>query len=131
MRPRGLGRNSGARFHTAVSSPSVVERALAKVQADNHSALRPDMERRREPLESYPLDSMSVVGMLKKSGIAYAVIQVDKLVVPVKVGNYLGQNFGLITNISDTEVIITERIQDAGDEWVERKTTLELQETKK
>lgn len=112
-------------------NPSKLTVALAKMQANTHSVLQPDMQRRREPLESYPLDSVAMVGTLKKPGVIYAILQVDKTVFEAKAGNYVGQNFGLITAVTDTEVNITERVQDASDEWVERKTTLELQETKK
>ncbi len=112
-------------------NPSKLTVALAKMQSSAHSALQPDMARRREPLESYPLDAVSMVGTLKKPGATYAILQVDRAVFEAKAGNYVGQNFGLITAVTDTEVDITERVQDASDEWVERKTTLELQETKK
>jgi type IV pilus assembly protein PilP len=112
-------------------NPSKLTVALAKMQANVHSALQPDMTRRREPLESYPLDSVTMVGTLKKPGAIYAILQVDRTVFEAKAGNYVGQNFGQITGVTDTEVDITERVQDASDEWVERKTTLELQETKK
>lgn len=105
--------------------------ALAKQQSNKHSALAPDPERRHEPLESYPLDSIVMVGTVKKGNVNYAVLQVDKTVFNVKVGNHLGQNDGEIKAVTDSQVSIAERVQDASDEWVERKTTLELQETKK
>jgi type IV pilus assembly protein PilP len=105
--------------------------ALAKAQSGSHSALQPDMARRREPLENYPLDAITMVGALRKGSTTYAILQVDKSVFEAKAGNYVGQNFGLITAVTDNAVAITERIQDASDEWVERKTTLELQETTK
>lgn len=112
-------------------NPTKLTIALAKMQPHSNSALKPNMERRREPLESYPLDSVAMVGTVKKAGTTYAVLRVDKLVFDAKVGNRIGQNFGEILAITDTEVDISERIQDASDEWVERKTTLELQEAKK
>jgi type IV pilus assembly protein PilP len=105
--------------------------AFAKLQSNASSALKPDMTRRREPLEDYPLDSVVLVGTLNKTGVTYAILQVDKTIFEAKTGNYIGQNFGMITNVTDTEVNITERVQDASDAWVERKTTLELQESKK
>jgi type IV pilus assembly protein PilP len=106
--------------------------AIAKAQANSHSALAPDPNRRHEPLESFPLDSISMVGAIKdKSGAQHAVVQVDKTVYDVKAGNYLGQNEGRIVAITETQIAITERVQDASDEWVERKTTLELQENRK
>ena len=104
--------------------------ALAKLASNNHSALAPDPNRRHEPLESFPLDSITMVGAINKGG-QHAILQVDKTVYDVKAGNYLGQNDGKIEAITDTEVKISERVQDASGEWVERKTSLELQETKK
>jgi len=104
--------------------------ALAKLQSNNHSALAPDPNRRHEPLESFPLDSITMVGSINKGG-PHAILQVDKTVYDVKAGNYLGQNDGKIEAITDSEVKVSERVQDASGEWVERKTSLELQETKK
>jgi len=103
---------------------------LEKLKANNHSALAPDPNRHHEPLESYTLDSITMVGSINKGG-PHAILQVDRTVFDVKVGNYLGQNDGKIEAITDTQVKISERVQDASGEWVERKTTLELQETKK
>lgn len=113
-------------------SPAKLSAALAKLQAANSSgALKPDMDRRREPLESYPLDSIQMVGTLEKPGLSYALLQVDKAVFQVKVGNYIGQNFGMVTRITESEVEIKEIVRDASGEWVERKAKLELQENKK
>ena len=105
--------------------------ALAKLQANSNSGIKPDLERRKEPLESYPLDSIKMVGTLEKPGLSYALLQVDKVVFQAKIGNYVGQNFGMITRISDTEVEIKEIVRDASGEWTERKAKLELQENKK
>jgi type IV pilus assembly protein PilP len=104
--------------------------AFAKLQSNTHSAMAPDPNRRHEPLESYPLDSITMVGSINKGG-PHAILQVDKTVFDVKVGNHLGQNDGEIKAISENGIVISERVQDASGEWVERKTTLELQETKK
>jgi type IV pilus assembly protein PilP len=112
-------------------NPGKLEIALAKAKASSTGALKPDMDRRREPLESYPLDNLRMVGTLQKPGINYALIQADKTVYHLKVGNYIGQNFGMITNISETEVELKEIVQDASGEWVERQAKLELQENKK
>lgn len=105
--------------------------AFAKLKADSGNSLKPDMDRRREALESYPLDTLKMVGTLQKPGLSYALIQADKTVFQAKVGNYLGQNFGMITNIAENEIELKEIVQDAAGEWVERKAKLELQETKK
>ena len=104
--------------------------AFQKMQANTHSKLAPDPNRRHGPLESFPLDAITMVGSINKGG-PHAVLQVDKTVYDVKVGDYLGQNDGKIEAITDSDVKISERVQDASGEWVERKTSLELQETKK
>lgn len=113
-------------------SPAKLSIALAKV-LDNAGAgkLKPDLERRKEPLENYPLDSIRMVGTLQKPGLSYALLQVDKAVFQVQVGNHIGQNFGKIVRISDSEVDLKEIVRDASGEWVERDAKLELQESKK
>jgi type IV pilus assembly protein PilP len=72
-----------------------------------------------------------MVGTLEKAGLSYALVQVDRSVYQAKVGNYIGQNFGMVTNITETEIEIKEIVQDASGEWVERQAKLELQEKEK
>lgn len=106
--------------------------ALAKAAANNRSPYAPDPKRRHEPLESFPLDTIAMVGVIKdKRGGQHGVVQVDKTVYDVKVGDYMGQHDGKITAITDDQISLTERVVDASDEWVERKTTLDLQENRK
>lgn len=111
-------------------SPVKLAVALAKLRANSSSAIKPDLERRKEPLESYPLDTIKMVGTMEKPGLSYALLQVDKAVFQVKVGNYIGQNFGMVTRISDTEVELKEIVRDAAGDWIERNAKLELQESK-
>jgi len=110
-------------------NPVKLSAAIAKLRAQSGKGIRPDLERRREPLEQYPLDTVKMVGMLQKPGMTYAILQIDKAIFQAKVGNYVGQNFGMITNITESGVDIKEIVQDAAGEWVERKTRLELQES--
>lgn len=112
-------------------NPSKLAVAFAKSHANSNSALKPNLERRRDPLESYPLDTLKMVGTLQKPGVSYALLQVDKAIFQVKAGNYVGQNFGMITSITESAVELKEIVQDASGDWVERKAKLELQETKK
>ena len=93
-----------------------------------NSLLAGELNRRKEPLEAYPLDSMSMVGSVSKSGLPFALLKVDRLLYQVKVGDYLGQNYGRITKIAETEVGLREIVQDAAGEWIERVSTLQLQE---
>jgi len=97
----------------------------------NAALVAPELARRKEPLESYPLDSMTMVGSLVKQGQPVALVKVDNLLYQVRPGNYLGQNYGRITKVGETEVTLREIVQDAGGEWIERTAKLELQERSK
>ncbi len=99
--------------------------------AANGALVAPELARRKEPLESFPLDAMSVVGSIYKAGQPVALVKVDNLLYQVKVGSYLGQNFGKVMKISETEVTLREIVQDAVGEWIERVATLQLQERAK
>jgi type IV pilus assembly protein PilP len=102
--------------------------ALKQEARQPNSVLAAEMNRRKEPLEAYPLDSMHMVGSVAKFGRQYALMKVDNLLYQVKVGDYIGQNYGKVTKISETEVALREIVQDAAGEWTERPTTLQLQE---
>ncbi|WP_422879669.1 pilus assembly protein PilP [Noviherbaspirillum cavernae] len=112
-------------------SPLKLSAALAKLQAKSNSGIKPDLERRKEALEAYPLDTIVMVGTLEKPGMSYALLLADRTVFRIKAGNYIGQNFGMVTKVSETEVELKEIVRDAAGEWVERKAKLELQESKK
>jgi type IV pilus assembly protein PilP len=83
---------------------------------------------RPEPLEAFPLDSMTMVGAMIQGGRAHALLKVDSLLHDVKVGDWIGQNYGRITKITEQEVTLNETVQDATGEWIERTSTLQLQE---
>lgn len=102
--------------------------ALRQESRQPNSVLSAEMNRRKEPLEAYPLDSMSMVGSVTKQGKPFALLRVDNLLYQVKVGDYLGQNYGRITKIGETDITLREVVQDAAGEWIERPTTLQLQE---
>jgi type IV pilus assembly protein PilP len=102
-----------------------------KNNASNAALVAPELSRRKQALEAYPLDTMSMTGSINKSGQMVALIKVEKLVYQVKVGDYLGQNFGKITKISETGLQLREIVQDAGGDWTERAAQLELQERSK
>ncbi len=88
---------------------------------------KPDFDRPREPLEAYPLESLKYVGVMTKRKTSFAIIQVDGALYQVRTGNYLGQNFGVITKVSESEVVLKELVQDPAGDWVERMTSLMLQ----
>lgn len=107
-----------------------LKRDSSQVSA-NAALVAPELARRKEPLESFPLDAMSMVGSLIKEGKPVALVKVDNLLYQVRVGNYLGQNYGRITKVAETEVTLREIVQDAAGEWIERTAKLQLQERAK
>ena len=102
--------------------------ALKQEAKQPNSMLAAEMNRRKEPLEAFPLDAMAMVGSVAKSGRPFALLRVDNLLYQVKAGDYLGQNYGRILRITETEVALREVVQDAAGEWTERNATLQLQE---
>ncbi len=102
-----------------------------EVEKHANTALRPDLDRRKEPLESYPLESLRMVGVLSQGKSIHALVLADKSLHQVKVGNYVGQNFGVVTFIGDGELTLKEIVEDMSGDWVERISTLTLQETGK
>ena len=99
--------------------------------AANGALIAPELARRREALESFPLDTMTLVGSMTRGGQPVALIKVDNLLYQVRPGNYLGQNYGRVNKIAETEVTLREIVQDATGEWIERTATLQLQERSK
>lgn len=97
-------------------------------KATNSALIAPELQRRKEPLEAMPLDDMRMVGILNKAGKMVALVRVNNLLYQVRPGNYLGQNYGRVTRITETEITLREIAQDAAGEWVERPATLQLQE---
>jgi type IV pilus assembly protein PilP len=91
--------------------------------------LRPDFNRRREPLEAYPLENLKMVGTLQQKKDVFALVKTpDNNLFRVKPGNYVGQNFGRIVAISDSNIKLREIVQDNGGNWEEKDQVLQLQD---
>jgi type IV pilus assembly protein PilP len=101
---------------------------LAKAAESSNNPNRPDMNRPKELLETFPLDTMKMVGAIQTGGVTYGLVQIDKNVYKVKTGMRVGQNYGLVTRVAENAIDIREVVQDAGGDWVDRMSRLELQE---
>lgn len=115
-------------------NPLKLIQVLRKESAQSNistALLTPELNRRKEPLEAEPLDAMSMVGSLDKKSVPTALVRVGSLLYQVRVGNYLGQNYGKITRITENSIQLREIVQDGGGDWIERTSTLELQEVGK
>jgi type IV pilus assembly protein PilP len=87
----------------------------------------PDLDRRKEALEAYPLESLKMVGTLEKGNQRWALIKTpDSNLYRVRNGNYMGQNFGVVAMITETSITLKELIQDTNGSWSERTSTLQL-----
>ena len=87
-----------------------------------------EMNRRKEPLEAFPLEQLKMVGTLSQGPDTYALVRADKTLYRVKKGNYMGQNFGLITDVTESEIKLKEIVQDSAGDWAERQSVLPLLE---
>ena len=94
----------------------------------NAALIAPEQNRRKEPLEAYPLDSMAMVGSLTKNGKPTALLRINNLLYQIQIGSYLGQNYGRVIRITESEIQLREIVQDPGGDWTERMTSLDLQE---
>lgn len=115
----------------SVSKLTTALRRESTQLASNAALIAPEMSRRKQPLEAYPLDAVAMVGSLHKGGTPVALLMVDKLLYQARVGDYIGQNYGKIVRIADNAVHLREIVQDATGDWIERSVALDLQEGKK
>lgn len=91
--------------------------------------LRPDMNRRKEALENFPLDGLKFVGLLENSSDSWAIIKApDNLVYRAKVGNHIGQNYGEVVSVDESKVRIVEIIADGLGGWIKRDAALAIEE---
>lgn len=96
-------------------------------QKQGGGGIQPDMNRPKEPLEAFPLESIKYVGSLTKNRQSHAILEVSGSLHQVRAGSYMGQNFGIVTKITETELSLRELVQDPAGDWVERTSTLLLQ----
>lgn len=130
FQPQDYNARQGVDPFSAVKLTQVLRRDAVHGLA-NTSLISPEQNRRKEDLEAFPLDTMTMVGSLDKQGQKTALLRVDKLLYSVRPGQYLGQNYGRIVRVTENSIQLRELIQDASGDWVEKMTNLDLQEGKK
>jgi type IV pilus assembly protein PilP len=89
--------------------------------------VQPDLNRPKEPLEAFPMESIQMVGTLSQNQDMFALVRAGASLFRVKKGNYVGPNFGVITGIDESQISVKEVVQDSGGDWVERSTSLQMQ----
>ena len=103
-------------------------RKLSPPKEGGGGGLAPDLNRRKEPLEAFPLEQLKMVGTLSMGSDMFAIVRAEKTLYRVKKGNYMGQNFGLITDVTESEIKLKEIVQDSAGDWAERQSVLPLLE---
>ena len=111
--------------------PGRIEVALAGGATPAAGGRAPDLDRPKEPLEAYPLESIQMVGSLTQGRETFGLVKAGPNLYRVRKGNYMGQNFGVITGIDESQISLKELIQEGSGEWVERSSSLQLQEVKR
>ncbi|HSG77007.1 MAG TPA: pilus assembly protein PilP [Burkholderiales bacterium] len=111
--------------------PDRIEVAAAAGTGSAASGKQPDLDRPKEPLEAFPLESIQMVGSLTQGRDTFGLVKAGPNLYRVKKGNYMGQNFGVITGIDEVQISLKELIQEGSGEWIERASSLQLQEVKK
>jgi type IV pilus assembly protein PilP len=94
--------------------------------AAKNARLEAEQARPKEPLEAFPLESIKMVGTLSQGPETFAIVRAGPNLFRVKKGNYVGQNFGVVTNIDEAQIGLKELVQDSGGDWVERTSALQL-----
>ena len=89
--------------------------------------VQPDLNRPKEPLEAFPMESIQMVGTLSQNQDMFALVRAGASLFRVKKGNYVGPNFGVITGIDESQISVKEVVQDSGGDWIERSTSLQMQ----
>jgi type IV pilus assembly protein PilP len=112
--------------------PQRIDVAQRKLSPNaNNSRLEKERDRPKEPLEAFPLESIQMMGTITQDRETFALVKAGPNLYRVRKGNYLGQNFGVVTGIDESQITLKELIQDGGGEWVERNSALQLVETKR
>jgi type IV pilus assembly protein PilP len=108
-------------------SPFMPDTPQRRMSNDPNAVEGPDPNRPREFLEQFPLDTLRMVGTLSDRRASFGLVQTaDGLVHRVTVGNHMGQNFGRIVSISDSEIQLVEIISDGLGGYLERPAAIAL-----
>jgi type IV pilus assembly protein PilP len=99
--------------------------------SDAKSKIAEHEKRVKEPLEAFPLESIQMLGTITQDKETFALVKAGPNLYRVKKGNYMGQNFGVITSIDEGGIKLKELVQDGTGEWVERASALQLVEVQK
>lgn len=103
------------------------EPAPPAANSGNTNGPHPDQNRPREPLESFPLDSLKMVGTIGAKGSVEALVKDPQGVIhQVRVGDYMGQSYGHVTQVTEGEIDLVELVPNGSGGWMERDASVAL-----
>jgi type IV pilus assembly protein PilP len=111
--------------------PERIEVAAARAGSATTALLEEQKKRPPEPLEAFPLESIQMLGTITQNQETFALVKAGPNLYRVRKGNYMGQNFGVITAIDEAQISLKELVQDSTGDWVERMSSLQLVEAKR
>jgi type IV pilus assembly protein PilP len=111
--------------------PERIEVAQSGRTSATASKIAEHEKRLKEPLEAFPLESIQMLGTITQDKEVFALVKAGPNLYRVRKGNYMGQNFGVITGIDEAQISLKELVQDSGGEWIERSSSLQLVEAKR
>jgi type IV pilus assembly protein PilP len=112
--------------------PERIEVAQGRGAASASTSLIEEQKKRPpEPLEAFPLESIQMLGTITQAKETFALVKAGPNLYRVKKGNYMGQNFGVITEIDEAQISLKELVQDSTGDWVERMSSLQLVEARR
>jgi type IV pilus assembly protein PilP len=103
----------------------------ARAASASASLIDEQKKRPPEPLEAFPLESIQMLGTITQNKETFALVKAGPNLYRVRKGNYMGQNFGVITAIDEAQISLKELVQDSAGDWVERMSALQLVEAKR
>ncbi len=111
--------------------PSRIDVVASGAAMAGASGIKPDLNRAKEPLEAFPLETLRMVGTLSQDKDTFGLVRAGPNLFRVKKGNYMGLNFGVITGIDENGIKLKELVQDGGGDWIERVSSLQLVEAQR
>jgi type IV pilus assembly protein PilP len=120
----------GANKRDPFYGENLIKAKAAVVKNDlkaNYTGPKPDLKRKKEALEEYALDELSMVGVISKNGKYWALIKDSSGIVHrVGLDNYLGQNYGRVVGINEVQLTVDELVPDGEGGWRERKGYIKM-----
>ncbi|HHH35684.1 MAG TPA: pilus assembly protein PilP [Gammaproteobacteria bacterium] len=91
------------------------------------SGIRPNVNRRKEVLENFPLDTLRLIGSMEFNGHRWGLVKApDGIIYRVRPDSHLGQNYGRVVQVTENKLVLVEIVPDGLGGWEERQATMSV-----